>query len=64
MLLLVNRVKSEQEEAVSLAFVVIVAMTIHGTLSGTYYHAQPLYFIMLSFAVIASISIQQQGCIK
>ncbi|MCL1095269.1 O-antigen ligase family protein [Shewanella kaireitica] len=63
-LLLVNKVKSEHEEAVSLAFVVIVAMTIHGTLSGTYYHAQPLYFIMLSFAVIASISIQHQECRK
>lgn len=59
-LLLWKNVNNEVEESISLAYLVIIVITVHGMLSGTYYHSQSLYFLMMAFAAVASIAIRQQ----
>ncbi|MCL1048191.1 O-antigen ligase family protein [Shewanella abyssi] len=48
-----------QDESIYMAFAILVSLTIYGTLSGAYYHAQPLYFLMISFAAVGSFSIKK-----
>ncbi|MGS0682887.1 O-antigen ligase family protein [Shewanella sp. 125m-7] len=38
----------------TMALIVIVSLSIHGLVDGTFYHAQPLYYLILSVAVLVA----------
>lgn len=55
--LIITLNSSGQEfNACLIAFMVIISLTLHSLTDGTYYHAQPLFYLALSFAVFPSIA--------
>lgn len=42
----------------ALALSVISTSSLHGLTDKTYYHAQPVFYLLLAFAIIAAVSIR------
>lgn len=40
------------------ALIVIVSLSIHGLVDGTFYHSQPLFLLILSFATVLTVNIR------
>ncbi|MGS0689163.1 O-antigen ligase family protein [Shewanella sp. 30m-9] len=45
----------------TIALIVIVSLSIHGLVDGTFYHAQPLYYLILASAVLLAKAVQTQN---
>jgi O-antigen ligase len=51
---------STNNASCALALLVISALTLHGLTSGTYYYAQPIFYLLLAFAIIPASFLKEQ----